>query len=166
MSTVWLILTIIIMLGGIIGSILPIIPGTLLMGLAVFWYGWIDGFVNLHWGWAMFLILVSLFAGTADVWLPLMGAKSGGASPRSILWGILGSVIGFIAGSVIPVLGSLIGALVGYLGGIYLSEFQRLQDSKQSLKAVIGGVAGWGLATVVQFGASVFILIVFLIVVL
>lgn len=165
MSTVWFIITIIVMLAGILGSLLPIIPGTILMGLAVFWYGWVDGFVHLPWGWAFVLILLSLTAGTADIWLPLMGAKTGGASPKSIAWGIIGSVIGFLGGSFIPILGSLIGALVGYLGGIYLAEYQRLQDSKQSFKAVVGGMAGWGLATALQFGTSVLIFIIFLIVV-
>ena len=166
MSTFLFVLTIILLVIGLIGSVVPIIPGTLLVGLTVLAYAWIDGFNSIGWPITAFLVLLSLIAGTADVWMPLLGAKTGGAPLKTLGYGLIGCVLGFVAGSFVPLLGNLIGSLIGYLGGLWLGEYRRLGDSRQALNAVLGGMAGWGLATAVQFATSLLIFIVFLAIVL
>ncbi len=163
MSTFFLVLTVILLIVGLIGSVIPIIPGTLLVGLTVLTYGWLDGFRSIGGGLTAVLVLAALVAGTADIWMPLLGAKTGGAPLKSLLFGLAGCALGFVAGSFIPLLGNLVGALAGYLGGIWYGEYRRLGDGRRALNAVIGGVAGWGLATAVQFVTSLVVVVVFLV---
>ena len=86
--------------------------------------------------------------------MPLLGAKTVGASLRAMVYGTIGAIIGtFIA--------PLLGTLIGYAGGILLGEYQVRGDWQEALKASLGGLAGWGLATAVQLGGGILILIIF-----
>ena len=126
------------------------------MWVAVLIYVLVNGMASL--GWLVFIIitLIALATGTADLWMPLLGAKSVGASGRGLVYGMIGAVIGtFIA--------PLIGTLIGYAGGILLGQYQKSRDWQEALKASLGGLAGWGLATAVQLGGGLLILAIFVI---
>ena len=140
---------------GIIGIIIPMIPGILLIWLAVLTYVWTNGMETI--GWANFIIitLIALVTGTSDFWMSLMGAKRGGASGRSFLFGAVGAIIGSF---IFP----LLGTIIGYAVGILLGEYQKRGDWNQALKASMGGVAGWGVATAVQLGGGLLILGIFI----
>ncbi len=141
---------------GLIGTVIPMIPGTLLMWVAVLIYVLVNGMASI--GWLVFIIitLIALATGTADLWMPLLGAKTVGASGRGLVYGTIGAVIGtFIA--------PLIGTLIGYAGGILLGQYQKSHDWQDALKASLGGLAGWGLATAVQLGGGLLILAIFVI---
>jgi uncharacterized protein len=146
---------------GLVGVIVPVLPGVLLIWLAVLVYGWYDGFSQITPWLFAFISLIALVTGTSDIWMSLLGAKTGGASKRSMLYGVAGSILGFAIGSLF-IVGGLIGALAGYMGGILWSEHQKHQDWSLAWKAALGGLAGWGVATAVQLGGGLFILILFL----
>jgi uncharacterized protein len=145
---------------GLIGVIVPILPGILLIWLAILVYAILTGFQAIS-PFSFFIVsLIALVTGTSDIWMSLLGAKKGGASRRSMLYGILGSVVGFIAGSVF-IIGGLFGAVAGYAVGILLGEYQKQRDWNLALKASISGLAGWGLATVLQLGGGILMLLIF-----
>ena len=162
MSNWALLFTILIMLIGVAGTILPILPGTVIVGLAAVGYAWLDGFQTIGIGTTVLLMLVAVVTGTADIWLPLLGAKAGGASIKGMLWGVGGATVGFILGSVIPVLGSLVGAIAGYVGGILYAEYLNHQDWNKAIHASLGGLVGWGVSTLVRLGGALLIMGVFL----
>ncbi|MCP4429099.1 MAG: DUF456 domain-containing protein [Chloroflexi bacterium] len=139
---------------GLIGTVIPMIPGTLLMWVAVLIYVLVNGMASVGWFAFIIITLIALASGTADLWMPLLGAKTVGTSGRGMVYGIIGATIGtFIA--------PLVGTLIGYAGGILLGEYQKSQDWQVALKASLGGLAGWGLATAVQIGGGLLILIIF-----
>lgn len=130
------------------------IPGSLLIWMAVLVYVLVNGMASVGWPAFIFISLVALVAGTADLWMPLLGAKKVGASMRAIVYGTIGAIIGtFFA--------PLLGTLIGYAGGILLGEYQKRGDWNEALKVSLGGLAGWGLATAVQLGGGILILIIF-----
>jgi uncharacterized protein YqgC (DUF456 family) len=140
---------------GIIGIIVPLLPGIILIYMAVLTYVWAYGMETL--GWVSFIIitLIALVTGTSDLWMSLLGAKSGGASGRSLLYGTVGAIVGsFFA--------PLIGTLIGYAVGLLLGEYQRHGDWAVAWKASAGGLAGWGVATAVQLAGGLIILAIFL----
>lgn len=161
METLGIVLAIVFMIIGIIGTLLPIIPGAVLTGAAAFAYAWATGFEVISLPLALFFVALAAFGTTADAWMPLLGAKKSGAPLKTILFGMLGSVLGFFAGSFIPVLGNLLGAVAGYIIGLVVGEYLRLNDWNQAFHAGIGGLIGWGLATVAQFGSALAILLLF-----
>ena len=93
--------------------------------------------------------------GTSDLWLTLFGAKKGGASVKSMLIGTMGAIAGSF---VFP----LVGTIAGYIAGLLLGEYWQHGDWELAKKAGLGGLAGWGIATIIQFIGGIFIFVIFL----
>jgi len=145
---------ILFMLLGLIGSFLPLMPGPLLVWLAALVYAAATDFSVV--GPASFAVisLIAVVAVTADIWMSYLGAKALGAGGKTILWGVIGTVLGFLVLN-------LFGAVLGYALGILLCERHIHGDWRLALKASVGGLAGWGLATVVQAAGSLLMIIIF-----
>lgn len=143
---------------GLLGAFVPVVPGTLLVWAGILFYAWpYNGFATFS-PWLFALItIIALVAGTADLWLPLLGAKSTGASWKTLAVGLLGAMLGTF---LLPL--PVIGTVVGYGLGILLAEYLRLRAWRPALRATFGGVIGWGLSAAVELiGAVVMILLFF-----
>ena len=147
---------------GLVGVIVPILPGVLLIWLTVLAYAIVEGFNSIDWVTFVVITLIALVTGTADIWMALFGSKSGGASFLSMVYGVIGAVIGFfVLGAIAPLVGSLFGGILGYSAGVLLGQYQKQRDWNLALKASLGGLAGWGIATVIQLGGGLHILALF-----
>ncbi|MGW8318599.1 MAG: DUF456 family protein [Candidatus Promineifilaceae bacterium] len=156
-------LTVAFMIVGLVGILLPILPGTVLIWLSVLVYAIFDGFKAIDWAAFAVISLIALVTGTADIWLSLIGAQRSGAARRSLLLGAVGAIAGFfILGAVIPILGSLLGGVLGYALGVLLGQYHKYRDWNIALRASLGGLAGWGLATAVQLGGGLLIMLIFI----
>ncbi|MBK7896139.1 MAG: DUF456 domain-containing protein [Candidatus Promineifilaceae bacterium] len=146
---------ILLLLLSLVGTLIPIIPGVLLMWLIIFIYALVDGFTAVSTASFIIISLIALITGTSDIWLTLFGTKKGGASVKSMLIGMAGAVVGSF---IFPI----IGTIAGYIGGLLLGEYWQHGDWETAKKAGIGGLAGWGIATVIQFIGGIFIFVIFL----
>jgi uncharacterized protein YqgC (DUF456 family) len=109
------------------------------------------------------LTAIAIITGTADIWLSYAGAKTGGAGSRALLYGTIGSIFGFFAlGMLIPVFGNLLGGVFGYTAGVLLGQYQTHHDWNVALRASLGGLAGWGVATAVKLGGALLMVIIFI----
>jgi uncharacterized protein YqgC (DUF456 family) len=150
------------MLLGLVGIIVPVLPGTIIIWLSVLAYAIVEGFEAIDWVTFSVLSIIALLTGTADIWMALLGAKTGGASGRSILYGIVGAIAGFfLLGALLPVIGSLFGGVIGYALGVLAGQYHKHQDWNLAIKASVGGLAGWGIATIMQLAGGVLILMIF-----
>ncbi|MEZ4518799.1 MAG: DUF456 domain-containing protein [Chloroflexota bacterium] len=144
---------------GIIGIIVPILPGIILIWGGVLFYAvTVDHFTVIS-PWLFALItLIAIVAGTAEWWLSFFGAKKSGASWKTVLLGVVGAIAGtfFLP---IPVLGTV----AGYALGILLGEYLRLRDWQLALKAGIGGIVGWGVGTALQMVGALIMIALFLV---
>ena len=119
---------------GLVGIVVPLLPGTLLIAAAVlFWAVYVgDGL-----GWALAGAAVAVLALGAVVTYAVPGRnlKAQGVPNRTLLAGGLFGVVGFF---VVPV----VGLILGFVLGVYLAEVQRLgraaawPATKVALKAV------------------------------
>jgi uncharacterized protein len=148
-------LIIVLMLVGVIGVIVPMLPGIFLVWLGVAVYVWRDNFENLSMATFIVISLIVVFAGLSDLWLPIFGARKSGAAKRTILTGLLGAIIGSF---IIP----LIGTIIGYAVGVLLGEYHKRRDWDAAWQASKGGLAGWGVATLIQLVAAVMVIIIFI----
>ncbi|TNM68885.1 DUF456 domain-containing protein [Streptomyces sp. NP160] len=103
---------------GLAGIVLPVLPGSLLVGLGVLVWAVAQGTLG---GWLVFTAAAVLLAcgwATSYVWTGrrLLAA---GVPTRSLVVGALAGVVGIF---VIPV----VGLLVGFCAGLYLAEAARL----------------------------------------
>lgn len=151
------------MLVGLFGIVVPILPGTILIWLAVLAYALAESFQAIDWVTFVVLTLIALVTGTADIWLALLGAKTGGASGWTFVYGMVGGIVGFfLFGTILPIVGNLFGGIIGYALGILFGQYQKHGDWNLALKASLGGIIGWGVATIVQFAGGILMMGIFI----
>lgn len=148
-------LIVLFMLIGLVGIIIPILPGVFLIWFGVLLYAWRDGFEAVSLGTFIFISVIVVFAGLSDIWLPALGARKSGASKRTIVTGLLGAIIGSF---VLP----LVGTIVGYVLGVLLGEYHKRRDWQAAWQASKGSLAGWGIATIIQLVVGVLVIIIFI----
>jgi uncharacterized protein YqgC (DUF456 family) len=153
-NTIALALTLLAMLVGLIGIVLPIVPGTVVIFVAALVYALVEGFQTVGWPTLLVLGLLTLVATTADIWASSVGAKVGGASGWSVVAGLLGGLVGFV-------FFTLPGAIIGAILGVLLTEIVRVGDWRKAFKAGGGWVLGWVLATVVQLVIGLIMVAIF-----
>lgn len=136
-------LTIIIMLVGVLGSVLPLVPGPPVVWLGALYYAWNTGWTEVGWPSLVLLLLMAIIGGTADLWMGYLGASKGGASGWATLASLVGGLIGLVVFSV-P------GAIIGSIAAIVLVEYSRHRDWRKVMRASGGYLVGSLLATVVQ----------------
>jgi hypothetical protein len=149
-------LTLIFMLVGLFGLIVPVFPGTVIMWLAALGYGIVAGFDTAG---IILFVLITLLMLTGTVVDNLFmgaGARKGGASWGTILLALLAGVIGTFA---FPPVGGLIAAPLAVL----LLEYSRSRDWQKAWLALRGLAAGWGLSFVARFGIGLLMLVLWLI---
>lgn len=129
-------ITLIAMLLGIIGTMLPFVPGIPLIYMAMIAYGWYEGFNIISAEYLVIMGILVILAVIADHLSPLIGVKYFGASR----YAMIGAIIGFLVGIIFfPPFGMIVGALAGAV----LGEYFELEDWQQALKAGLGSVAGF-----------------------
>ncbi|MCL0107648.1 DUF456 family protein [Peptococcaceae bacterium] len=149
-------IALLIILIGIVGHILPIIPGTIvtLIGMLML--------VHVTNTYAYFSLLdicviigISILIGIVDVLTSILGTKAAGGSNKAV---VVGSTAACIGGAVKGWLGLMIGAVLGTLG----TELKEGKDLKQAIKATIGNVAGFFVGSIVKIVLAVIKVIWFL----
>lgn len=148
-------LIVVLMLVGLVGTVVPILPGIFMVWLGVVVYVWRDNFETLSLTTFIIISLIVIFAGLADLWLPIFGARKGGAAKRTILTGLLGAIIGSF---IIPI----VGTIVGYAVGVLLGEYHKRRDWNAAWEASKGGLTGWGIATIIQLVGGLVVIIIFI----
>ena len=141
MDTLLLVIGIILMLTGILGCLLPFLPGPPLSYIALL----IQQLrsepaytAKFLWIWAGITIVVVVL----DYVIPLYGTKRFGGSK----YGIWGCTIGLIAGFWFGPLGIIVGPFVG----AFIGEIIANSDSSQALKAAWGSFVGFLFGTLLK----------------
>lgn len=150
------VVVIILMLIGVIGSIIPNLPGTPVIFIAALIFGLWTGFEQVSIRTVFILGILSLIVTLATYVASAIGAKLGGAS----LWGVIGAIGGGIVGFII---GSLPGFLIGPFLGSVLFEIIAGKDLKGSLKSGAGSLLGFLGGAVIQLAVAVSMIIIFIV---
>jgi len=139
----WTIVVAVVMVVGLMGVLLPVLPGLLLIWAAAVFYGFMVGFGTLGWAVVGLLTVLTVAGAIKSVVIPRRAAVESGASGWAQLGALIGGVIGFF---VIPVLGLILGALAGLL----LVEYMLKGDWNEALVAVRGTAKGFGISVVID----------------
>jgi uncharacterized protein YqgC (DUF456 family) len=125
---------------GLAGSVLPVLPGPTLSFIGLFLVALVRHFSPpLTPTLIIFMLIITMVVTVMDYFIPLIGAKKYGTSK----WGIYGSIVGMIIGVFFSPLGMLLGALIGAV----LVEWIVTRKEEQALKA------GWGIFIGSIFGS-------------
>lgn len=142
-AILWTIVVGLAMVLGLMGVVLPVLPGLLLIWAAALFYGFVVGFGTIGWTVVGLLSVLMVAGAIKSVMIPRRAATASGASGWAQVGAAVGGVIGFF---VIPVLGLILGALAGLL----VVEYARKGDWNEALVAVRGTARGFGISVVID----------------
>ncbi len=100
-------------LGGLAGTILPLLPSTPLMFAGMLLLAWHDQFIRVGWPSLVLLVVLMLISCVLDYLAGAMGAKRIGASKEAIWGALIGSIVGIMGGIPGMILGPFLGAAAG-----------------------------------------------------
>lgn len=156
---------VITMLVGIVGAIVPGIPGTSLILAAIVIWGAVKGFSDITIALAVGVIVFLMSFGI-DFLATYWGAKKAGASN----WGQIGAIVGFVLGFLgflptLPIggpLGPIVGIFFGPLLGAVVGEYFYRKDLMIAIKAGLGIVVGSIVGNLIQGVLAVVAVTVFI----
>ena len=143
-----LILALIIMLLGLAGSVLPLVPGPPVIWLGAWFYAHQTGYQTVGWATLAVLFLLMLAAVTSDFWVGAVRNRREGASLAATLLSAAGGVGGLL-------LAGLPGMLIGSLLGMLLPDWRRWREPKHLLNLSWRTVKNWLLGAAVQLALGV-----------
>ncbi|QOD60437.1 DUF456 domain-containing protein [Polaribacter haliotis] len=150
-----LIIGFLLVLLGIVGSFLPILPGPLTgwIGLLVLHF---TSVIPMNWNFLGITLGVSILIWVLDYIIPAIGTKRFGGSK----YGVYGTTIGLIVGLLTPIpFGILIGAFFGALIGELLYDSK---DTNRAIKASFGSFIGLLASATIKFSVAVVFVVLFL----
>jgi uncharacterized protein YqgC (DUF456 family) len=100
---------------GLVGIVLPALPGTMLIFGGLLVIAWADGFSRVGVPMLVLIGVIAVASYGVDFVAGAVGAKQVGASPRAVAGAALGTLLGLFFGLPGLIFGPLIGAVLGEL---------------------------------------------------
>ena len=142
-----------LLLVGIVGIVLPALPGVPLMFAGMLMVAWAGNFSLLGPGMLVVLGVLTLLSVFLDLLAGLIGAQRVGASRLALIGAAIGTVVGLFFG--------LIGVVLGAFIGAFLGELAYSRKSTLATRVGIGTWIGLLLGTIAKIGIAFLMLGVF-----
>ena len=153
-TILWLVLAGLVVLSGLIGTVVPVLPGIPIMFAGLVLAAWITDFEPIGWGTIAVLGALTLVSILIDFLAAAFGANRLGASKRAFWGATLGAVIGMFFGLPGIILGPFIGAVT--------AEFSSGRGAQQAGRSGYGVWIGMILGTAAKLAIAFLMLGVFL----
>lgn len=154
MDLILVALAAILMLVGILGSFLPMLPG-----IPVSWGGLLllhlTSVIPMNYTYLGVTLLITIIIFALQYAIPALGTKYLGGSKQ----GMFGATIGLLAGIFIPVPFAI---LIAPFVGAYIGEILNKADSRTALKAASGSFVGLLASTFMEFVVTAIFFLLFI----
>jgi len=127
---------------GVLGVVLPVVPGSLLLLGGTVVVAWANGFARVGWGTLAFAAVIAALIWAVDLAATVLGTRLAKASR----WAVLGAGLGLLVGLFLGLPGILLGPAVGAV----LFEYARDPDARRALRAGTGAFLGFLLGSAVK----------------
>jgi uncharacterized protein YqgC (DUF456 family) len=136
-----------LMILGIIGSFLPVLPGPLTswVGLLVLYF---TPNISVSQKIIIITLIIAILIWILDYIIPAMGTKKFGGSKA----GMIGTTVGLVIGILAPIPG---GIILGPFLGALIGELLNKADSKTAVKAAFGSLLGFLTSAFIKFIVAV-----------
>jgi uncharacterized protein len=139
MDLIYWLLAIVLMAVGLIGTVLPVVPGTVIILAAALIHQIMLGTEkSLGWWNIAALVLLTLLSYAVEFAGSYFGAKRFGATK----WGAFGAMLGAIVGLFFPLPGLIIGPIVGAVVGELLAGKRLVSAGRAGWGTLLGNLAG------------------------
>src|SRR5438105_15481755 len=131
MEVFWWFLTIALFAVGLIGTVIPALPGTtIILAAAIIHRAMVGAEKSIGWKTMIILVLLTLVSYVFDFVGSYLGTKYFGATK----WGAFGAILGALIGLFFGIIGLFAGLVIGAVAGEFIGG-KRMIDA---------GRAGWG----------------------
>ena len=154
MDFIIIIIVILLLLIGLIGCIIPALPGPPISFLGLLVFHFFTSY-NLEEDTLWLLAAVVVAITFLDYWLQVYGVKKFGGGRKAIN----GTIIGLVLGLFFLPFGVIIGPFVGAFLG---AKMEAKEDTNRAIKIALGALAGFLGGTVLKFAVSIYISILFI----
>ncbi|MDQ3199917.1 MAG: DUF456 family protein [Verrucomicrobiota bacterium] len=139
MELFWWGTTLFLMAVGLLGTILPIFPGTtVILAAAVLHRVMVGPEKSLGWWSVALLVFLTLLSYAIDFGAGWIGARRFGATR----WGTLGAIAGAMVGIFFGIPGLLLGPVIGTLAGEIIFGMKLVNAGRAGWGALLGNLAG------------------------
>jgi len=147
------VLLLLVMVAGLFGVLVPMLPGMGIIFAAIVVYGFYSDWLLYSPIFMVFCGILTIVSFAVDYLGGVYGAKKyGGASKEAMIAALVGGVIGMV-------IFHFIGMIIGSAAGIFVVEYyHNHKKADQSAKAAIGVLIGTALGIAVQFALALVIL--------
>lgn len=132
-----------LMLLGILGSFLPVLPGPI-TGWLGFLLLYFSSLIEVSKKFLIITLIIAVLIWLLDYFIPAMGTKKFGGSRA----GMIGTTLGLLVGLFSPIPG---GIIIGPFVGAFVGELLNNSDSKTALRAAFGSFLGFLTSTFIKF---------------
>ncbi len=132
---------------GIVGTIVPVLPGAVLVGGAIVVWAIVEGGAT---AWAVAAVAVAVLAvGWVLTYLiPGRRMSAAGIPTRTL---VAGGILGIVGLFVVPI----VGLPLGFVLGVYLAERVRLPDHAAAWPSTVEAMKGTGLSVLIGLASTV-----------
>ena len=150
-------LAILLMLLALLASLLPAVPGPVIVWAIGTLFAALTGFSRVGWPSVAVMTVFMVIGSASGWWMQALGMRSQGSSCLAILGALLGGLVGTFAIPV-PVFGTVLGLVLGAI----LFEFLRVGEFHRAIRTGGAAATGYALSTLVEVGISLLIFAVFI----
>jgi len=143
----------VLVVAGLVGTVLPALPGALFVFAGLLLAAWADGFAHVGWGGLAVIGALGLLSVGVDFAATILGARRVGASPLALAGATVGAFLGLFFG--------LPGLVFGPFAGAVLGELIARRDLLQAGKAGLGTWLGLVLAAIAKLALAFAMIAVF-----
>jgi len=152
-------LAVVLVVTGLVGIVLPALPGTILIFGGLLLAAWADGFTRVGVGTLAVLGVIAAASYGVDFVAAALGVKRLGASRRAMTGAALGTLLGLFLGIPGLVLGPFVGAVIGELS----IHHDVLRAGRAGMAAWIGFAIGMAVKVALAFSMiAIFVAAMFL----
>jgi uncharacterized protein YqgC (DUF456 family) len=139
MELFWWLITIVLFAVGLIGTVLPVIPGTtIILAAAVIHRIMLGAEKSVGWWSIVMLALLTLLTYLLDFLSGYFGAKYFGATK----WGMFGAVLGAIVGLFFGIIGLFVGPVIGAVAGEFIAGKRMIDAGRAGWGSLLGNLGG------------------------
>jgi uncharacterized protein YqgC (DUF456 family) len=135
----WWLIVIVLFAVGLIGTVLPVFPGTtIILAAAIIHRLMLGPAKSVAWPTLAILVLLTLVSYAIDVAGGYFGAKYFGATR----WGTFGAIIGALVGLFFGIVGLFIGPVLGAIVGEFIAGKRMIDAGRAGWGSLLGNLAG------------------------
>ncbi len=142
-------LTGLLVLVGLVGVVVQVLPGALLVAGAVVLWGALQG-TGLGWAVVAAAVAITVVAQVAKYLLAGRHLQRGGVPNRTLVWGGVAGVVGFF---LVPV----VGLPLFFVGAVYLAERLRLGERAPAWRSTVRALQATGLTILVELAGALLV---------